>query len=179
MKLSKAIILGLSVGTLLLFSGCSMKNDFNVILPASYKAQKQHDYKLAAINVQLASESQKTGDLDVFDPSYSTSFENALNKALNDTNIFKNDSDRKVQIKVVVLKNDAPAMGLDMTISAEVIYEIKDQNGKLLYSNRINSQGLATVGDKFVGVERMILANDRAIQNNIKLFLDDVQSKQF
>lgn len=163
---------------LLMLSGCSVKNDFNLVLPANYQVQ-QKNYNLQAVNAQLAPDSKKTGDIDVFDPAYTQKFENALVKVLNDAKFFKNDAQNSLQIKVLILKNDAPAMGFDMSVDTDVLYEIKDQNGHTLYSKVIQSQGIATVGDEFVGLNRMILANDRAVRNNIQSFIDDIKSKSF
>lgn len=167
------------IALMMIFTGCSVKNDFNVVLPENYKAAKQHDYKLATVNVQLATESQKTGDLDVFSDTYALSFQNALTKVLNDTKAFSDSSKFSVQVKATVLKNDGPTFGLDMTVYTDVSYEVKNQDGKIVYSKIITSQGLATGGEKFVALERITLATDRAVQNNIKLFIADIESLSF
>jgi len=162
----------------IVFSGC-MKQDFNVALPENYKALKQHDYKVLNVNVQLASNSQKTGDLNILSSDYTLVFQDSLVKLLNDSKLFNATSKNNMHIKAIVLKNDLPAFGFDMTVLVDVLYEIKNQDGKVLYSNIISSNGLATVGDKFVGVERGYLANDRAIQNNLKQLLSDLELYNF
>lgn len=163
---------------LLILSGCSVKNDFNVTLPANYQAQ-QKNYNLETVNAQLAAENKKTGDIDIFDEAYTQKFENSLTKVLNDTKFFKNDAQDSLRIKVLILKNDVPEFGFQISVYADVMYEIKNKDGKILYSRIIQSQGMATVGDEFVALNRVILANDRAVRNNIKLFVDDIKLKNF
>lgn len=167
--LSGLIIVGV------LFSGCSVKNNFDVVLPENYKAKKQFDYKLANINVQLASENEKTGDLDIFSTTFPSSFEQSLLKALNETKIFDGKAGEKIDIKVLVLKKDAPIGGFTMAIDTDIAYTIKTYSGKVVYNKVISAQGTATVGDEFIGAKRVILANDRAIQKSIKMFIDDAQ----
>lgn len=172
-KITTAILTGSTV--ILLLSGCSMKNDFNVVLPKDYKV-KQLNYNLSKVNVQIASEKEKTGELDIFTTTFPGSFEDSLTKALNETKIFNNKSGNNIDIKVLVLKNDAPSMGFTMTVDTDVLYIIRSHAGKVIYNKTISAKGIATPSEKFSGVERMTLANDRAIQNNIKLFIDDVQA---
>ncbi len=165
------IVLGLSV---IFFSGCSMKNDFNVVLEDNYKVKQDFDYKLSKVNVQIASESNKTGDLDIFTTTFPKSFKNSLIKTLNETKIFKGNSNY-IDIKVLVLKKDAPNFGFTMMVDVDVQYTIKDDAGKVIYSNIITSKGVATTSEAFAGLERVNIANNRAVQNNIKLFINDVQ----
>lgn len=170
----KILLSGLIIAGVL-FSGCSVKNNFDVVLPENYKAKKQFDYKLANVNVQLASENEKTGDLDIFSTTFSSSFEQSLLKALNETKIFDGKTGENIGIKVLVLKKDAPIGGFTMEIDTDIAYTIKTHSGKVLYNKVISAQGTATVGDEFIGAKRVILANDRAIQKSIKMFIDDAQ----
>ena len=163
---------------IVLLSGCSVKNNFDVSFPSNFQVL-QKNYKLSAVNAQLASENKKTGDLDVFDPEYTQKFEISLLKALKDTKLFDDTSHSSLQIKAVILQNDTPSLGLNMTVYTDILYEIKNQEGKVLYSKSIQAEGLATIGDEFVAFKRMVLANDRSVQNNIKLFIDDIKSKKF
>ncbi len=176
MKSLKYIGLSLVVALGLGFSGCSMKSNFNVMLPENYKPKQQFDYKLSNVNVQIASEKEKTGDLDIYNVTFPTLFEDSLVKVLNETKIFNKKSGNNIDIKVLVLKKEAPAAGFTIKIDTDVLYTIRNQDGKVLYNKTISAQGIATVSDEFVGMKRIVLANDRAIQNNIKLFIEDVQA---
>lgn len=97
------ILASLLAFSMVLFSGCSMKNDFHVTLPNDYKV-KELDYALSQVNVQLANEQKKTGDLDVFDTEFADKYEKSLIEVLRTTKIFNNKSDNKINIKVLVLK---------------------------------------------------------------------------
>lgn len=161
--------------TAIFFSGCSVKNNFDVHLP---KTNYPLDYKLANINVQIANNQEKTGDIDVLNASFTEDLQNSLLKALTEASVFAVNSNNIVSIKALVLKKDAPMAGFTMTIIVEIMYEIKNTHGDLLYHNIIHSKGVATVSDEFVGAKRVALANDRAIQNNIKLFIKDLEDKK-
>lgn len=160
------------------FTGCSVKNDFTVQMETNYEAVKQ-DYKLNGVIVQLASDSEKTGDLDIFDPEYALKIESSLTKTLTNAKVFKKNAEQSIRVRVKVLKNDAPAMGFTMTVYTDFLYEIKDQKGNSLYQKTISTEGIATIGEAFDAIERMMIANDRSVQNNIKLFMDDIKSKKF
>lgn len=173
----KPISLGVFFLLAFLFSGCSMKSDFNVNLPKDYKIKQQLNYKPSYINVQIASEKEKTGDLDIFETNFTTLFEDSLKKVFKETKIFNDDSDNNIKIKVLVLKIDGPAVGFSMTVYADVLYTIQDKNANVIYTKTISTAGVAGAGEAFMGIERYSIANNRAVQNNIKAFIDDLQEE--
>ncbi len=160
----------------LLFTGC-MQHDFNVKLPQNLKVKKQQDYNLVNINTTYGHKSELTGDIDLESGNFLMSFKNGLFKALDESNIFSIDSVNNINISVKVIKNDAPNFGLSMTVDNEIVYQIVKENGDIIYNNKIVSRGTATPGDRFIGAERVFLANDRSIHNNIKLFIEDISLK--
>lgn len=111
-------------------SGCSIKNNFDVVLPENYQLKKQFDYKLANVNVQIASEKEKTGDLDIFSATYSSSFEQSLSKVLREIEMFNGKSGEALDIKALVLKNDAPIGGFTMTIDTDILISLEHITGK-------------------------------------------------
>ena len=170
-------MLGLFV--ILPFTGC-LKNNFTVQLPSGYEVV-QNDYKLKNISVQVASDSEKTGDLDFWTENslnFTKKVEDSLIKVLTDNPFFLVGSEKSLLIDVQVLKNDAPLAGLKITVHTDFLYKITDQNGKILYENTISSFGTAEFKESFLGSNRVALANNRSVKRNIKLFLDDIRAKK-
>jgi hypothetical protein len=174
---TKIYLLGIIIIALLI-SGCSSKqSDFHVTLEKGYKPVKQLDYKLSSVTVEVVDKQKARGDLDIIVANYPLRFEHSLSRVLHETNMFINISKNDVKIKAKVLRHDIPNIPINIEVFTDVSYEIKSSDGKTIYSNVISSKGASSMDDSLVGLTRIVLANDRAVQNNIKLFIDDVQSK--
>ena len=62
-----------------------------------------------------------------------------------------------------------------MTVKAEVEWRLKQmQSGKIIWQKTFDRRFTATVGDAFVGVTRLKLANEGAIRESIQAGLDDL-----
>lgn len=71
-----------------------------------------------------------------------------------------------------------PMIGLDMTVTAGVTYTLTDMaNGTVVYENTVETPYTATVGDAFVGVTRLRLANEGAVKANLSKMLSDIKSR--
>jgi hypothetical protein len=62
-----------------------------------------------------------------------------------------------------------PFIGLDLEVTSTVTYKVS--SGGTTASYPITASGKATFSDSPIGVERLRLANERAMQENIKQFL--------
>jgi hypothetical protein len=62
-----------------------------------------------------------------------------------------------------------PVIGLDYDVTADVTYSVSGSGGAASYP--IKSTGHATFSDSPLGVDRLRIANERAMQENIKQFL--------
>jgi hypothetical protein len=62
-----------------------------------------------------------------------------------------------------------PIIGADMDVTATVIYKVSGSETNLTYP--ITAKGSATFSDSLIGADRLRLANERAMQENIKQFL--------
>lgn len=63
-----------------------------------------------------------------------------------------------------------PMMGLDMSVTSRVRYTVK-QGERIVFDDTIAATGTATMSEAFMGVERLRLANEKSVQENIKQFL--------
>ncbi len=62
-----------------------------------------------------------------------------------------------------------PFAGLDMNVSSTVTYRVKSSAGVRQYP--VTASAVATFSDAALGYERLRIANERSIQENIKQFL--------
>lgn len=169
-------LLGICI-TVLILSGCSAHSDFSVVLEKGNKPLKQFDYKIDSVSVEIVDKEKARGDLDIITVNYTQRFEKSLSSVLHETNMFINISKNNVEIKAKVLRHDVPNIPINIEVFTDVFYEIKSFDGKTVYSNIISSKGSSSMNDSLVGLRRIVLASDRAVQNNIKLFIEDVQHK--
>ncbi len=62
-----------------------------------------------------------------------------------------------------------------MTVTAYVKYEIVDQKTrKTIYGKEIRVPYTATMGDAFLGAERLKIANEGAVKSNIRQFIEEI-----
>ena len=63
-----------------------------------------------------------------------------------------------------------PLAGLDMSVTSQVRYTVT-RDGQIIFDDTVAATGVATMGQAFAAVERLRLANEKSIQENIKDFL--------
>ncbi len=77
-------------------------------------------------------------------------------------------SGAKYFIDAEIRNLDQPIIGLDLNVSAVVTYKV---SGAASASYPIRSEGKATFADSPIAVDRLRIANERAMQDNIRQFL--------
>jgi len=63
-----------------------------------------------------------------------------------------------------------PMAGFDLSVTSEVRYTVV-QDGRTLFNETVAATGTASMGEAFVAVERLRIANEKSIQANIREFL--------
>lgn len=63
-----------------------------------------------------------------------------------------------------------PLMGLDMSVTSQVRYTVSRAD-RTVFDETVAATGTATLGQAFAGVERLRMANEASIRENIKEFL--------
>lgn len=70
---------------------------------------------------------------------------------------------------------DQPFIGINMTVTATVRYTVTERaSGKDVFSKAIAVPYTATFGDSPLGVERLRLANEGAVRENISQLIDEL-----
>lgn len=108
----------------------------------------------------------------------SSAFAGALKQSLRKQGLLSGDG--RYQLKAVLLEVDQPLFGLDFKVTTHVKYVLTDhQNGDAVVLNKtITTPYTATVGDAFVAIKRLRLANEGAGKANIAGLLEELSELQ-
>lgn len=68
---------------------------------------------------------------------------------------------------------DQPLFGLTFDVKSSVVYKLSGNGATKDYP--VNATGTASVSDAFVAIERLRIANERSIQENIKALLKELE----
>jgi hypothetical protein len=106
----------------------------------------------------------------------SQSFKTALESSLASIGYKSSSADAKYKVDADLQDLNQPGFGLTFNVQSTVGYTVASDNG----SNNvpITAVGTATPSDAFIGVERLKIANERSIKENIKAFISRL-TKQF
>jgi len=131
--------------------------------------------EVKSITVALA---RTTEQETVFQPGQETLvpiWKAGVEEALNTAAVFRDDSPTKVSVSVKILKIDVPGFGGEMTVTVAALYQVTDRaSGNVLYSQRLETQGVVPLGFAFLGLARAREAFNRAVQANIASFVESV-----
>lgn len=69
--------------------------------------------------------------------------------------------------------------GLTFDVKSNIVYKLESTDPTTSYSKSIpvNATGTATTSDAFVAIERLRIANERSILENIKALLKQLQNQ--
>lgn len=101
-------------------------------------------------------------------------FQSALQSSLGAAGLLANGDGRyRLNAKLEALHQ--PMIGFDLTVHSQVHYSLLDvADSKTVFDREINADFTATVGDAFIAVERLRLANEGSIKKNIQMFMDQL-----
>lgn len=125
--------------------------------------------------------SEVTGGKDT-NPLWTSQIDNvAFKKALEDSLAAANymaaqPSSAKYDVKAKLISLEQPLFGLTFNVKSSVQYAVTGPGAN--FNIPITATGTATTSDAFMGVERLRIANERSIMENIKAFLAEL-AKQF
>jgi hypothetical protein len=100
------------------------------------------------------------------------SFEAALTESLRNFGYLASDRPAARREVIATIRDvEQPVFGFDLTVQTTVLYELRHIPAGAAESHEIVATGRATLGDAFLGVERLRMANERSVQDNIRKFL--------
>jgi hypothetical protein len=143
------------------------------MVPSLDKSSINHsDKKIKVVHVIGGKEGDPMWEGSKID---SVSFKSALHIALQNSQVlYLADANQATDysLSVLLLYQEQPSFGLDMTVSLTVRYYITDnKTDKTIWTKDIPTSFTATMGDAFVGATRLTMANEGAVRENIKSFI--------
>lgn len=102
----------------------------------------------------------------------SSDFLEALRQSLENARLLGSSSS-EYSLQASLLRVEQPIFGLNFTVTAEVEYEIRNaRTGSVVYREVLRTPFTASVGDAFMAVERLRIANEGAARANIRVLLE-------
>ncbi len=159
-----------SCGLLLLTAACAAPAapEKMAVHPAEFsiKANPQYKGKMAIRNITGGEETSPMWKSRVGDNEMRTALQNSLEGM---GYAAADESKAKYFIDANLQEIDQPTLGFTLDITSKIEYTVEGPKGEKSFP--ITAVGTATPGDAFLGVERLKMANERSIQENIKSFL--------
>lgn len=104
-------------------------------------------------------------------------FKEALRESLRNAGFSASSSENtRYVLKANLMRIDQPMFGLDMTVTTVVKYILYDkQKNTMIWTQDISAAHTATMGDAFMGMVRLRLANEGSAKKNIGQLLAVLQ----
>lgn len=96
-------------------------------------------------------------------------FKAALESSLAANGYLAKSGPPKFYVDAEILNLDQPVIGLDLDVTADVSYKISGAGAAATYP--IKTTARATFSDSPIAIDRMRIANERVMQQNIRQFL--------
>jgi hypothetical protein len=105
-------------------------------------------------------------------------FKSALEKSLKDALLLSGSTDdSKYLLEVKLISLEQPLFGFDLMVTATAEYILKAKStNEVLYSKTFVTPFTATFSDSAMAIQRLRLANEGAVRNNIEKVIDDLLS---
>lgn len=106
-------------------------------------------------------------------------FQEALRQSLDNAGLLNNNDQAPLSLTANLIRVEQPLFGLDFKVTTVVEYVLLDKaSGKVLMRETLTTPYTAGVGDAFVAVKRLRLANEGAAKENIAALLKRLATLQ-
>ena len=75
-----------------------------------------------------------------------------------------------MQVQANLVNLHQPLAGFDLSVTSQVRYTVT-REGRPVFDETVSATGTASMGEAFMAVERLRIANEKSIRENIKAFL--------
>lgn len=129
------------------------------------------------MSVSFAGPNETRGEIPSSGEEVPGYWESALREGVNRISVFDDDSAQKVNIFVKITELDIAGGGLTMTTKARATYQIVNRKtGKITYEREVSTIGSVPVSYAFLGSTRIKESINRAVQENIRVFLEGISA---
>lgn len=164
------------LGMVVVLSGCATGAiQQQMVVQHAEVGTKINPRLLGSVTVRTVSGGQDTNPLWISQVG-TNEFKGALVDSLRSLGLeAKSTSDTKVIVDANLQSLSQPFIGMTFNVTSVVNYVV--ERGSVRKNFPISAVGTATVSDAFLGTERMRLANERSIKENIKQFVAQLSSE--
>lgn len=122
-------------------------------------------HSVTTINVAGGHETNPLWTAQVSDADFKAALEASLTAAG-----YMGSEGAPLTVTATMVDLKQPLAGFDMSVTSQVQYRVT-RNGQVIFADTVSATGTATMGQAFAAVERLRLANEKSVQENIKEFL--------
>lgn len=160
-------------GFVVLMSGCATPATYQGMIPVTFETAAKHPHSVG-VNVSGGQETNPMWKSQVSD----STFKQALVEAITKSQVFSQVIEGKggdYLLTVMLVSMQQPSFGASFTVKMEAGWSLtRAGTGAVVWQESVQSAHTATVGDAFVGTERLRLATEGAARNNIKQGLSKI-----
>lgn len=122
-------------------------------------------HSVTSVIVSGGHETNPIGGSDVSNADFKTALENSLAAAG-----YMGSDGRPMVVTANVVELNQPVMGLDFSVTSRIQYSVTS-DGRVVFNDLVAATATATMGEALLGDERLRLANEKSIKENIKQFI--------
>lgn len=122
-------------------------------------------HAVTTVNVSGGHDTNPLWTAQVSDADFKTALEASLTAAG-----YMGSEGRPLVVTATMVDLKQPLAGFDMSVTSQVQYRVT-RGDQVIFTETVSATGTATMGEAFAAVERLRLANEKSIQENIKEFL--------
>jgi len=150
-------------------SGAKMENMVFAGEQKTYSTELKENLALGEVSGGKKTNPAWTSEID------NESFSGAVKESLISQGLYSDNG--KYQLEVKMLKVDQPLFGLDLKVTTHVQYVLtRVESGNVVFDETVIAPHTASVGEAFVAVKRLRLANEGSAQKNIEQLLDKLSA---
>lgn len=154
-------------GFVVLMSGCATPATYQGMIPATFETTAKHPHSVG-VNVGGGQETNPMWKSQVSDSVFSQALVESITKSQVFTRVIEGKGGDYL-LTVTLVSMEQPSFGASFTVKMEAGWSLKNNTtGAAVWQESVRSEHTATMGDAFVGTERLRLATEGAARNNIK-----------
>jgi hypothetical protein len=162
---------------LVFLAGCASPPPLNFSVQGLEMATNKIDADLRSMSVSFAGPNEARGEIPSNGEEVPRFWESGLREGVNRISVFDDDSTNKVNIFVKITELDIAGGGVTMTSKARATYQIVNRkSGKIIYEKEVYTTGSVPGTYAFSGATRIKESINRAVQQNIRVFLDAIST---
>jgi hypothetical protein len=173
-RFARAVVVGGALMTLAACASASSPTQMSAIGVTSAAAGEPGYHQLRVGGVQGGGETNPRWMSNVSSNDFRTALETSLRGAE-----FINPDGTKAAMEVTATIIDVkrPMAGLDMSVTTQVRYTVKPVGGgAAVFDETVAATGKAKMGEALIAVERLKLANEASVRENINSFIQRLRT---